>query len=174
MITKEKFNELKFEKKKIYYLDYGLFGSCTMKELDFSKRRNCGVCADHFPIPDEELEVREFYNIQDDGDCDEEFVCYLKDCYETQEDAEFAKEFKNIKRTEILNLPTFEELKKFERFDFKAKDGHRYTIHFISGFNTLAITGIIENKYYGEATKENYLEACKIAKNLFLGENDEQ
>lgn len=86
------------------------------------------------------------------------------------ETEKFKKEFQNIIREEILNLPTFEELKKFERFDFKAKDGHRYTIHFISGFNTLAITGIIENKYYGEATKENYLEACKIAKKLFLGE----
>lgn len=94
---------------------------------------------------------------------------YFKRLFETQEDAEFAKEFKNITRIETLNLPTFEELKKFERFDFEAKDGHRYTIHFISGFNTLAITGIIENKYYGKATKENYLEACKIAKKIFLG-----
>lgn len=93
----------------------------------------------------------------------------LKILFETKEDAVFAKEFKNIKRIEVLNLPTFEELKNFERFDFKAKDGHRYTIHFISGFNTLAITGIIENKYYGKATKENYLEACKIAKKIFLG-----
>lgn len=105
-----------------------------------------------------------------DGDC-YLYEFFDEDLYETKEDAEFAKEFKNIKRTEILNLPTFEELKKFERFDFKAKDGHRYTIHFISGFSTLAITGIIKNEYYGEATKENYLEACRIAKNLFIGEN---
>lgn len=171
MISKEKFNELKSEKKKIYYLDYGLLGSCSVKELDFSKRRICDVCADYFPIPDEELEVHDYCNIQNDGDCDEDFVCYLKDCYETQEDAEFAKEFKNIERTEILNLPTFEELKKFERFNFKVKDGHRYTIHFISGFNILVIAGIFTTEYYGEATKENYLEACKIAKKLFLGED---
>lgn len=165
MISKEKFNELKSEKKKIYYLDYGLFGSCSVKELDFSKRQLCGICADYFPIPDEELEVHDYCNIQED------FVCYLKDCYETQEDAVFAKEFKNINRTEILNLPTFEELKKFERFEFKAKDGHRYSIHFISGSNILVIVGIFTTEYYGEATKENYLEACKIAKNLFLGED---
>lgn len=95
---------------------------------------------------------------------------FAEELFETKEDAEFAEEFQNITRTETLSLPTFEELKKFERFEFKAKDGHRYTIHYISGFNTLAITGIIENKYYGEATKENYLEACKIAKKLFLGE----
>lgn len=92
---------------------------------------------------------------------------FLEEDVETEK---FKLEFQNITRTETLNIPTFEELKKFERFEFKAKDGHRYTIHYISGFKTLAITGIIENKYYGEATKENYLEACKIAKNLFLGE----
>lgn len=92
---------------------------------------------------------------------------FLEEDVETEK---FKLEFQNITRTETLSLPTFEELKKLERFDFKAKDGHVYTIHFISDFKTLAITGIIENKYYGEAAKENYLEACKIAKKLFLGE----
>ncbi len=110
------------------------------------------------------------YSIQED-DPESVLVDYLENLYETKEDAEFAKEFKNITRTEILNLPTFEELKKFERFDFKSKDGHRYTIHFISCFNTLAITGIIKNEYYGEATKANYIKACTIARKLFLGEN---
>lgn len=149
-------------------------GSCSVKELDFSKRQICDVCANYFPIPDEELEVHDYCNIQNDGDCDEDFVCYLKDCYETQEDAEFAKEFKNINRIEVLNLPTFKELKKFERFDFKSADGYRYALLFVSNAKKLILTGLIENKYYGEATKENYLEACKIAKNLFLGvdEND--
>lgn len=170
MISKERFNELKEQKGKIYYLDRSLFGSCTVEELDFSIRQNYSACSNHFPIPDEELKVHEFCNIQDDGDCDEDFICYLKDCYETQEDAEFAKEFKNITRTVTLSLPTFEELKQIEKFEFKSADAYRYSIYFISGFNTLAITGIIENKYYGEATKENYLEACKIAKKLFLGE----
>lgn len=98
----------------------------------------------------------------------------LEDLFETKEDAEFAQEFKDIKRMEVLNLPTFEELKKFERFDFKAKDGHRYTIHFISGSNILVIVGIFKNEYYGEATKENYIEACKIVKNLFIGENKDE
>ena len=95
---------------------------------------------------------------------------FAEDLFETKEDAEFAEEFQNITRTETLSLPTFEELKKIERFAFFGKDGNIYTIHFMSGFNTLAIVGISGNKYYGEATKENYLEACKIARNLFLGE----
>lgn len=89
---------------------------------------------------------------------------------DSREEAEWLLEFGNIKRTEKLEMPSWEKMQKIERFDFKGKDGYRYTMNFISGFKTLAITGIIENKYYGEATYENYLEACRICKKLFLGE----
>lgn len=161
MISREQLEDLIKKNMPIYGIDYGRYLEPDIVEIPVRSLRYC-------PSNDNYQ-----YLSSKDGDC------YLyefsnEDLYETKEDVEFAKEFKNITRTETLNLPTFEELKKFERFDFKAKDGHRYTIHFISGFNTLAITGIIENKYYGEAIKENYLEACKIAKNLFLGGNDEQ
>lgn len=94
----------------------------------------------------------------------------LKSLFETREDAEFAKEFKNITQTVTLSLPTFEELKQIEKFEFKSADGYRYSIFYIAGSNKLVLFGIFENKYTGEATKENYLEACKIAKKLFLGE----
>jgi len=50
MISKERFNELKAQKGKIYYLDYGFLGSCTIKELDFSIRQNYSVCSNCFPI----------------------------------------------------------------------------------------------------------------------------
>lgn len=86
------------------------------------------------------------------------------------ETEKFKKEFQNIIREEILNLPTFEELKQIEKFEFKSADGYKYAILFVSNAKKLILTGLIENKYYGEATKENYLEACKIAKKLFLGE----
>ena len=163
MISKEKLQELIDKKERAYYMQqYDINGvwikleNVSIEENNYQELvlRNNGEgwyfsCLQSYPVNS----------------------LPLRDLYGTQEDAEFAKKFKNIERTEILNLPTFEELKKFERFDFKAKDGYKYTIHFISGFNTLAITGIIENKYYGEATKENYLEACKIAKKIFLGED---
>ena len=172
MISRERFNELKEQKKDIYYLDYS-FGVCSMHKLDFSGKPHYGVWADHFPIPDEELEVRESCYIQSIDDCYDEFVCYLKDCYETQEDAEFAKEFKNVTAPVKLDLPSFEELQQIEKFEFKSADGYRYDIFYISGSNKLVLFGIFENKYTGEATKENYLEACKIAKKLFLGENSD-
>lgn len=161
MITIERLQELIDKKEKIYYMQQNDINGVwiplenvsieenTYKELVL---RNSGI-GWYLGCP-------QSYSINS---------LPLQDLYETKEEAEFTKEFKNITRIETLNLPTFEELKKFERFDFKAKDGHRYTIHFISGFNTLAITGIIKNEYYGEATKENYFEACRIAKNLFLG-----
>lgn len=172
MISKERFYELKSEKKKIYYLDYGLLGSCSVKELDFSKRRICDVCADYFPIPDEELEVHELYNIQDDGDCNEEFVCYLKDCYETQEDAEFAKEFKNITRTETLNLPTWEELKIIDEIKIYGGNGRRYLLqadeYDISIYADDGYDFMLYKQF--DRTKENYLEACKMVKKLFLGD----
>lgn len=158
MITKERLKELFDKNIPIYGIDYGRYLQPDIVEIPVRNLRYC-------PSNDNCQ-----YLMRKDGDC-YLYEFFDEDLYETKEEAEFVKEFKNIKRTEILNLPTFEELKKFERFDFKAKDGHRYTIHFISGFNTLAITGIIKNEYYGEASKENYIDACKIAKNLFLGED---
>lgn len=153
MITEKRLEELIQQRATVYvYSMEDDFQGVVRIELD---ENSCGINYEG------ELVRTGFYS---------DYFYKLEDIYENKEDAEFAEEFQNITRTETLSLPTFEEFKKFERFDFKAKDGHIYTIHFISGFKTLAITGIIENKYYGEATKENYLEACKIAKKLFLGE----
>lgn len=158
MISKEKIKNLFDKNIPIYGIDYR---RCLQPDIVKIPVRNLRYC----PSNDNYQ-----YLSSKDGDC-YLYEFFNEDLYETQEDAEFAKEFKNIERTEILNLPTFEELKNFERFNFKAKDGHRYTIHFISGSNILVIAGIFTTEYYGEATKENYLEACKIAKNLFLGED---
>ena len=153
MISRERLEELIKQGATIYEVKYGNINSVSLKnKIRYVNYKYKTITFE--PRPDEKYLHHK----------------YFKRLFETQEDAEFAKEFKNITRIETLNLPTFEELKKFERFDFKAKDGYRYSIQFISGFNTLAITGIIENKYYGEATKENYLEACKIAKKIFLGD----
>lgn len=89
--------------------------------------------------------------------------------FETKEEAEWHKEFGCIERTERLELPTWEEIQKYERFSFKDKNCNIYTLHYISGFKSLAITGLA-NEFYAEATKENYTLACRKAKELFLGE----
>lgn len=153
MITKERLKELIQQRATVYANGVGEIKLIPENDIEIYKNGNDSYILYAFE-PN-----RKYKN-----------EIFAEELFETKEDAKFAEEFQNITRTETMNLPTFEELKEFERFEFKAKDGHRYTIHYISGFNTLAITGIIENKYYGEATKEHYLEACKIAKKLFLGE----
>lgn len=169
MISKEKFNELKSEKKKIYYLDYGLLGSCSVKELDFSKRRICDVCADYFPIPDEELEVHDYCNIQNDGDCDEDFVCYLKDCYETQEDAEEFLKYGNI--TKIFKFPfvSYDDFLKGKTIEVE----NVVSVSKVTKFDCIVICDMVKGKQQiiDYATRENYHKALDIAKNLFLGED---
>lgn len=94
------------------------------------------------------------------------------DIEELEEDVDkfkWDREFGCIERTERLVLPTWEEIQKYERFDFKDKYNHSYTLHYISGFKTLAISGW-STEYYAPATKENYTLACRKAKELFLGE----
>lgn len=93
---------------------------------------------------------------------------YNEQLFETIEEAEWHREFGCIERTERLVLPTWEEIQKYERFDFKDKYNHSYTLHYISGFKTLAISGW-STEYYAPATKENYTIACRKAKELFLG-----
>lgn len=159
MITKERLKELIQQRATIWC-------SSWEEEVNLSPE-NCVI--DDLCIPEVNFREKRLLVLEDDKKTalHSYRLQFLEEDVETEK---FKLEFQNITRTDTMNLPTFEEFKKFERFEFKAKDGHQYTIHYISGFNTLAITGIIENKYYGEATKENYLEACKIAKKLFLGE----
>ena len=159
MISRGRLEKLVEKNMPIYGIDYGRYLEPDIVKIPVRNLRYC-------PSNDNYQ-----YLSSKDGDC-YLYEFFDENLYEAKEDAEFAKEFKNIERTEILNLPTFEELKNFERFDFKAKDEHRYSIHFISGSNILVIAGIFTTEYYGEATKENYLEACKIARNLFLGNNE--
>ena len=100
-----------------------------------------------------------------------------EDLFETKEEADFVLEFQNITRTETLNLPTWEELnRKVDTIPnmfwqiVKCSD----FILFLQTDKTLNNSQIIlrgsDDTYNWGLTKENYLEACKIAKKLFLGE----
>lgn len=102
---------------------------------------------------------------------------HLNDIYETKEDAEFSLEFQNITRTETLNLPTWEELNKkvdtIPNMFWQIAKCSEFIL-FLQTDKTLNNTQIIlrgnDDTYNWGLTKENYLEACKIAKKLFLGE----
>lgn len=93
---------------------------------------------------------------------------HLNDIYETKEDAEFALEFQNIKRTETLNLPTWKKFKKDESFQFSDKYGSDWDLYIYSSGIIVLLNG--NKTYYFNNSKEGYIEACKIVKKLFLGE----
>ena len=100
-----------------------------------------------------------------------------EDLFETKEDADFALEFKNITRIEKLNLPTWEELNKkvdtIPNMFWQIAKCSEFIL-FLQTDKILNNTQIIlrgnDDTYNWGLTKENYLEACKIAKKLFLGE----
>ena len=100
-----------------------------------------------------------------------------EDLFETKEEAEFSLEFQNITRTEILNLPTWEELNKkvdtIPNMFWQIAKCSEFIL-FLQTDKILNNSQIIlrgnDDTYNWSLTKENYLEACKIAKKLFLGE----
>ena len=159
MITKERLEELIKEKaivwSQYYEEEVDLSNECFLVPL----RSNSIAATDY--ILDWKLYVKE----------DEEHTpSYLISVlYENVEEQKFNCRYKNITRTETLSLPTLDEIKKYGNFTFKGKDETKYTLYYISGFKTLSLVGYT-TEYYKEATKENYLEACEVAKKLFLGE----
>ena len=100
----------------------------------------------------------------------------IDDIYETKEDAEFVKEFKNITRTETLNLPTWEELKIIDEIKIYAENGKQYLVqadeYDISVYASDGYDFILYKRL--KRTKENYIKACTIARKLFLGESVEK
>ena len=167
MISKQRFNKLKEQKKKIYYLDYGLFGSCIIEELDFSRRQNYSAGSNLFPIPDEGLEVRELYNIQDDGDCGDYFICYLKDCYETKEDAEEFVKYGDITKTFKFPFVSYNDFLRGKTIDIEDV----VSVGKAKKFDCIVICNRIKGKQQiiDYATRENYHKALDIAKNIWLG-----
>lgn len=153
MISKERLEELIKQGATIYEVKYGKINPVSLKnKIRFIHEKYQVIAFE--PRRDEKYRSHKYFD----------------KLFETLEEAEWHKEFGCIERTERLKLPTWEEIQKYERFDFKDKNCNRYTIHFISGFKTLAITGIISVEFYEEATKKNYIKACRKAKKLFLGE----
>ena len=107
----------------------------------------------------------------------------LEDLFETEEDAEFALKYKRIPRTEYLDLPTWEEFCELDDMFIFYYNEKEYcvditndetlesecieiTCHDIDAFGECYSYSI----FIEEATKENYIKACRLVKKLFLGE----
>lgn len=101
---------------------------------------------------------------------------YNNKLFETKEDLEFWLNYETIQRTETLKLPTWEEFNAEyakDKGEVLMFDGKRYgSCQFYFEDEQIciysALCGYVFNK---PLNKENYIEACREAKELFLGEN---
>lgn len=101
--------------------------------------------------------------------------------FETKEEAEWYKEFGSIERTERLELPTWEEAQRNLEIEIYAPKGKKYLLetkikvgYSVDKENPYIIridrVGYANSQIDFEYSKENYIEACRVAKKLFLGE----
>lgn len=100
-------------------------------------------------------------------------IANIEQLFETREEAEWQSEFSNITRTETLKLPTWEEFCKAPNLKFCGAEHNLY--HLFSDLKWLWLEQVVDEDwtiglYLERATKENYIEACRLAKKLFLGE----
>lgn len=166
MISKERLKELINQKAIIYFVYHGYV---DWKEGKY--KNDFILCEDYVSI----YWTTRSHQIK------------YEELFETREDAEWYNEFGNIHRVEKLSLPTWEEFNKIEFYTKTArvifeKTIESYPIHpdieeeqdyeFIQIWELTFDGGDILH-YHELATKENYLDACRICKDLFLGEEGE-
>ena len=164
MITKERLEELIKKGARIYSLDTKLYGCVKYLELENQ--------IDKLEF-NKQGEVKLF--ITDNGWW---HWFSLKDLYESKEDVEEILEFGNITRTEMLDLPMWKDLEK----DFDKLENGTYTIaeykHLFSMNLKISKSGTSQillftddEKYNWNLSRENYNEARRLCKKIFLGEN---
>lgn len=165
MISKERLDELIEQGATIYEVKYNNINSVSLtNKIRFVSGKHKVIVFE--PRPDEKyLHYK-----------------YFKNLFETKEEAEWHKEFGCIKRTEKLELPTWEEIKHDFIYN-KQSDGNYCVVEFfgfqeysldIVVYNGDAMITISDEYFYNPLTKENYTLACRKAKELFLkGENNE-
>jgi len=108
-----------------------------------------------------------------------ENIYKYKRFYETKEEADEYLEFGNITRTERLELPSWEEVKKVLNpenhldIEFTDTKGNRHAL-WLSPVQVCVVSFSPDGSYGGTdepLTKENYTEARRLAVKLFKGEN---
>lgn len=93
---------------------------------------------------------------------------YLQNLFETKEDAEWYLEFENITREEKLSLPSWEDL---EDFGCIRINSNTY-LNWNKVINWISVCACGTECYFETATKENYIDVCRLCKKLFLGEKE--
>ena len=162
MIEKKRLEELIEQGAIIYEAKYH-----NVEPLDLSKRKFDFISSKYNMVRFEPMQNERWKHHK-----------YLDKLFETKEEAEWELEFGNITRTETLRLPNFEEfMLDYKRvYKFNTPSGKTVKINgyydeilkIHGGFIDICVNGSYIKDW--DFSKENYLEACKIAKKLFLGE----
>lgn len=165
MITKERLKELIEQGAKVWCVcDYSYDKSNPNKKVEYY---DFSYLSDEYKRTD--LDIDNYISSV------EEYTEF----FETKEEAEWHKEFKNITRTDRLELPTWEEFIKGKEIYFHDDIGMAYKLvktqfsvkpNMIYLFEEGIQGDYISKKY--ELTKENYTLACRKCKELFLGLED--
>lgn len=162
MISKERLKELIDQKATIWADDYGEIQLCDKSEVcntvAFTGNHQIqeGYCLSGF-----------IYN--------GEFISDNIEPCELEEDVEKGKWNYEIhtSRLERFDPPVWEDFLESEEYTFWTKKKHMRTVISVVGTkrNYLSVETSFYSFYIGDLTKENYIKACKIAKNLFIGED---
>lgn len=168
MITKKRLEELIEQGATIYYIKIETFVAgysnfISIKEIELYSPIQCKILEKYYNNED--------YLIVKYGNGTDYFLPY--NLFETKEEAEWELEFGNITRTETLRLPRWEEFELLGHdVDFIGEDKTPYYFRLNYNKSEIYITNFTNGKaiYCAKATKENYIEACKLCKKLFLGE----
>lgn len=169
MITKERLEELIEENKMVYYTQNNPLASDGMW-IDLTDAKI--IHNDSISLNYKVYENYGYFN-----------NLPFEWLYETEEDARWELEM-SATRTETMKLPTWEKFCEFDelistfRFSFISKDGEECLLYFFNGMlqtdpkEIILRSRDIDNKIIFEkvATKENYIEACKLCLRLFKGE----
>lgn len=103
-------------------------------------------------------------------DVDGSEIYKTKYIFATKEEAEWQLEFGNITRTEKLELPTWEQMQENIDWGIDCANRDWYLLK-SRGHSIIRIEDWNSNGIYEKPlTYENYLEACRLCKKLFLGE----
>ena len=102
-------------------------------------------------------------------------MAYLQNLFETKEEAEWELEFGNITRTETLRLPSWEYWQKVSKYGMYAmsffdKENHYCELQILETIKVVKWGYGRTVEFENSVSKENYIEACRLCKKLFLGE----
>lgn len=165
MITKERLKEL-IEQEATIWDDV----HCQIKLINDSKHK-IKLLANALYV------AEQFENCATTHTWWEDYTIGFYDLYENEEDSKWEEEFGCIERTERLKLPTWETFRVIGGFSFY--DYKHNPISMIICLDPVNVAPCNDCIYIADSkkeyfckpkTKENYYDACRKAKELFLGE----